>query len=125
MAVVAILAVLATVGISAYSKYVEDSKKTMYAKMAKDYINEARVQISNPTYSYYISIEKLSDNDPLETSPFGKWNEAYVIFVPGKNGQDRYYFASIDEVGWMINGVLLDLIIITLHVVKMLLYQLK
>ena len=105
----------------------------MYAKMAKDYINEARVQISskeiknisNPTYSYYISIEKFSDNDPLEPSPFGKWNEAYVIFVHGKNGQDRYYFASIDEVGWMINGVLLDLIIITLHVVKMLLYQLK
>lgn len=113
LAVVAILAVLVTVGISAYSKYVEDSKRTMYAKMAKDYINEARVQISskeikkisNPTYSYYISIEKLSDNDPLEPSPFGKWNEAYVIFVPGKNGQDRYYFASIDEVGWMIDGV--------------------
>ena len=42
-------------------------------KMAKDYINEARVQISskeiknisNPTYSYYISIEKFSYNDPL------------------------------------------------------------
>ena len=88
LAVVAILAVLVTVGISAYSKYVEDSKRTMYAKIAKDYINEARVQISskeikkisNPTYSYYISIEKLSDNDPLEPSPFGKWNEAYVIF---------------------------------------------
>ena len=59
LAVVAILAVLVTVGISAYSKYVEDSKRTMYAKMAKDYINEARVQISSKEIKMLIQDKKV------------------------------------------------------------------
>lgn len=111
LAVVVLLGIFTIIGIASVNGYIISSRKTVYAQMARNFIKEARNQISSkeitgvssPNKVYYIDIEKLvGDSGKLEPSPFGTWVEAYVIYAPSENGQDKYYFVSLDSEGWMI-----------------------
>lgn len=111
LAVVVLLGLFMGIAYAGIRAYILDSRKTVYAQMAKNFIKEARNQISskeitgtsNPNKVYYIDIQKLvGDDGKLDPSPFGAWVEAYVIYAPSENGQDKYYFVSLDSVGWMI-----------------------
>ncbi len=112
LAVVIILGILMIIAVPAVSKYVNDSRKSTYILTAKEYIDMAKLKLSGFEYSfydkdmaYYIPISEI----PLEeegNSPFGDWQEAYVVVTYTKGDGWKYYWTSVDTAGMKVDVTL-------------------
>ena len=112
LAVIIILGILMIIAVPAVSRYINDSRKSTYILTAKEYIDMAKLKLSGFEYSFY-------DNDmayfipiseiPLEeegNSPFGEWQEAYVIVTYTKGEGWKYYWTSVDTAGMKVDATL-------------------
>ena len=101
LAVIIILGVLMIIAIPAVTEYIGSSRKNAYVKTANQYISGARTKVNSaeiPMYdvdaTYYLKSSCVS----LEkggTSPFGEWEEAYIVITYDGHGYD-YYWTSRD-----------------------------
>jgi len=102
LAVIIILGVLMIIAIPSVTEYISDSRKNAYVKTANQYISGARTKVNSaeiPMYdvdaTYYLPANCIS----LEkggTSPFGEWEEAYIVVTYDGHGYD-YYWTSRDS----------------------------
>ena len=102
LAVIIILGVLMIIAIPSVTEYISSSRKNAYITTAGQYISGARNKINSaeiPMYdvdtTYYLSASCIS----LEkggNSPFGEWQEAYVVVTYDGFGYD-YYWTSRDS----------------------------
>jgi len=114
LAVVIILGVIAIIAVPSITNYVNNSRKEAYITIAQKYVEGAlfavkkhNFDMSDKTGTYYIShkcitLEKGGD------SPFGEWEDAYVVVGFGEEDNSyEVYWTSLDKSG---HGVDLTLV---------------
>ena len=102
LAVIIILGVLMIIAVPSVTEYISSSRKNSYVKTANQYISGARTKVNSaeiPMYdvdaTYYLPANCIL----LEkggTSPFGEWEEAYIVVTYDGHGYD-YYWTSRDS----------------------------
>jgi len=102
LAVIIILGVLMIIAIPSLTDYIQTSRKDSYITTADQYINGARTKVNSseiPMFdvdtTYYLPASCIS----LEkggSSPFGEWEEAYIVVTYDGHGYD-YYWTSRDS----------------------------
>ena len=102
LAVIIILGVLMIIAVPSVTEYISNSRKNAYIATATRYIDGVRNEVNSgkfPVYdkevTYYIpgscvTMEKGGD------SPYGKWEDYYVVVTYDGSGYD-YYWTSRDE----------------------------
>ena len=101
LAVIIILGVLLIIAVPSVTTYISDSRKNAYIATAKNYINSARNLVNSngsnmydTETTYYIPASCIATENQGE-SPYGKFNEAYVIVTYTGDGY-KYSWASTD-----------------------------
>ena len=104
LAVIIILGVLMIIAIPSVTTYIQNSRKSAYIDTAKQIIGAARnlvnsgkLELYDKDVTYYIDGECI----PVEnsySSPYGEFDEAYVVVTYDGDGYD-YYWTSIDVTG--------------------------
>ena len=113
LASITIMCVIVGFAYASYTRIIIDSKRAAYADAALNYIRNVKTKIANKEIdkaynanaTYYVDINSLTEDGTAKASPFGKWIQAYVVYVIDKNGNTNFYFTSLDEEGWMIKRV--------------------
>ncbi len=103
LAVIIILAILLIIAIPSVSNYIGDSRKSAYVASAKAYISSARFLLNNgklkaydTSATYYIPAKCLQMENDIDSSPYGKWKDRYIVTTFDGRRYD-YYWASTDE----------------------------
>ena len=102
LAVIIILGVLVIIAIPSITKYINDSRKNAYVTSASQYITGARNKINSneiPIYDTSVTYYIPRSCVPLEKggdSPFGDWEEAYIVATYDGSKYD-YYWTSRDS----------------------------
>ncbi len=102
LAVIIILGVLMIIAIPAVTEYISSSRKSAYVTTASRYIdglrnkvNAAEIPVYDIDTTYYIPGSCVS-MEKGGTSPYGDWEEYYVVVTYDGTGYD-YYWTSRDE----------------------------
>ncbi len=102
LAVIIILGIIMLIAIPSVTKSISSSRDKSYISSAKEFISGARTMVNtgeldvyNPEVTYYIPISCISTENSGSSSPYGEWENAYVVFTYEKTGYD-YYWTSID-----------------------------
>lgn len=105
LAVIIILGILLVIAIPSVTKYISDSRKEAYVKVAKQVVNGARnlvndgkLEMYNTSATYYIPSSCVRTENGIAKSPYGEFVKAYVVVTFNGKGYD-YYWTSVDEVG--------------------------
>ena len=101
LAVIIILGILMVIAIPAVTSYIQNSRKSAYISTAHNIIAAARTKVNDGTLSmhdtditYYIPYGMLKGDNEWK-SPYGNFEEAYVVVTFNGNGYD-YYWTSKD-----------------------------
>ena len=102
LAVIIILGILMIIAIPSVTKYISSSRDDAYITSAKEIVAGARNLVNtgelntyNTDVTYYIPYSCIkTEND--SSSPYGEWEDAYVVFTYDGTGYD-YYWTSIDD----------------------------
>ena len=102
IAVIVILGVIMFIAVPSISRYVGGSRKDLYISDAKRFVDAAKeiistkkIPINKTDITYYIPLSCLSV-DKKDESPYGAWDEVYVV-VTYDNTKYDYYFTAIDS----------------------------
>ena len=105
LAVIIILGVLMIVAIPSVTEYINNSRKEGYVTSVKQVISGVRNKVNSLEYpfldkevSYYIPANCVS-LEKGNGSPFGDWEDAYIVVKYNGNGYD-YFYVGFDEVGY-------------------------
>lgn len=107
LAVIIILGILMIIAIPSVTRYISDSRKSVYIDTAhslisgaRNLVNEGKLEMFDTDTTYYINAECIK-TEGANKSPYGEFVKAYVVVTYDGKGYE-YYWTSIDEVG---NGV--------------------
>ncbi len=113
LAVIIILGVIMLIAIPSVTKYISSSRKKSYINTAREIISGARVMVNEGNLemydtdaTYYIDASCVKTENAF-SSPYGKFEKAYVVVVYDESGY-KYYWTSVDEVGQGIPKIVLD-----------------
>lgn len=102
LAVIIILGVLLIIAIPSVTLYIQSSRKDSYITTATQYIGGVRNKVNSAEWemydlntTYYVPIKCVSLEKGGQ-SPFGEWEEAYVVVTYDGTGYD-YYWTSRDS----------------------------
>ena len=105
LAVIIILAVLMLIAIPAVSNYINESRKKTYVDTAKalikgatNLVNSGDLDMTDTNTTYYIPYTCVN-TETKSKSPYGDFEEAYVVVTYNKNDSYDYYFYSKDSTG--------------------------
>ena len=106
LAVIMILGILLLIAVPSISEYIMGTKRNTYIATAKSLANGAsiflknqKMNLNNKDVTYYIPTECF-DTDNETTSPYGKFDPAYVVVTYDANRKTNdYYWTSTDETG--------------------------
>ena len=107
LAVIIILGILMIIAIPSVTRYISDSRKSVYVDTAnslisgaRNMVNEGKLQMFDTDTTYYIAAECIK-TEGANKSPYGEFVKAYVVVTYNGKGYE-YYWTSVDEVG---NGI--------------------
>ena len=112
LAVVTIMGILMLVGITSITLAIESARKNIYITNAKAYVRAARQDVVNGEYdiidydtTYYIHVSNLEMEGGEAVSPWGPWEDAYVVVGLMQGTINTYEFAwtSKDKAGWRVD----------------------
>jgi len=111
LAVIVILGLVMAIAIPVISSYIMDSRKKTYVATAKEYISIAsnliakqELIVRNTDTVYYIHIDNLITETKKDSSPFGKWSDAYVLVTIDPSTKNlTYYWTSADVEGYRVD----------------------
>ena len=102
LAVIIILGILMIIAIPSVTEYIQTARKDSYIKTASQYIADGRNKVNSaqlPMYdtstTYYVPISCMSLEKGGD-SPFGEFEDAYVVVTYDGSGYD-YYWTSRDS----------------------------
>ena len=103
LAVIIILGILMLIAIPSVTSYINNSRKETYAstvqeliKAASTKVNSGELDMYDTDVTYYIPVSQLKLENGDAKSPYGDFDEAYVIVTT--NGEEySYYFLGKDE----------------------------
>ncbi len=106
LAATVILGLVISIAVVSVSKYTEKSKRELYISTAKEYIaaaangiTQGKFVMRDPNVTYYIHYSNLKLERDRQSSPYGKWVDAYVAVVIDENNDYKYYWTSLDDKG--------------------------
>ena len=108
LAVIVIIGIIMMIAIPNVTQYISDSRKDAYVDTANNYVNEARREITEGKYpindmdtTYYIHINNLEMDSGETESPYGPFEDAYVVvtFDDDTDEKYNYYWVSKDIYG--------------------------
>lgn len=109
ISVIIIIGVVMLIAIPSVSDYIVSSKKSVYVSMAKNYIDGARVMVNHRDIpiertpaTYYVPVSCIDTETNQDSSPYGKWKDAYVV-IDYDTRKYTYYWTSTDEADMGIN----------------------
>ena len=104
LAVIIILGIIMLIAIPSVTGYINNSRKETYVDTAKELlrgavnlVNGGELEVFDTDTTYYISTECIK-TETTATSPYGKFNPAYVVVTYDGDNYD-YYWLSTDEKG--------------------------
>ena len=103
LAVIIILGILMLIAIPSVTTYINNSRKETYVDTIKELIKGATIKvnsgelsdISNPDTTYYLPCTCISTENGEASSPYGKFNPAYIV-VTYDGDNYNYYFTGKD-----------------------------
>ncbi len=102
LAVIIILGVIMLIAIPSVTRYINDSRKETYIDTAKQIVkgaipmvNGGELDVYDTNTTYYIPASCIPTENSM-SSPFGEFEDAYVIVVYNGDGYD-YYWTSVDS----------------------------
>ena len=105
LAVIIILGILMLIAIPSVTKYINDSRKNTYVSTAKELVrgtttlvNGGNLDMMDTDTTYYIPYTCV-DSEVAKKSPYGDFEDAYVVVTYNKNDSYDYYFYSKDTQG--------------------------
>ena len=108
LAVIIIIGIIGVIGIVSVSRYIEDSRKTAFVNVAKNYLDQAKSMKANDelyhdpknTEAVLIPISEIKIEDDNGKTSYGKIDEdnSYIVIVNEK-GKYHYYITLVDETG--------------------------
>ena len=108
LAVIIILGVLMLIAIPSVTSYINDSRKSTYVstvqemiKAASTKVNSGELDIYDTNTTYYIPVDALELENGKAKSPYGDFEEAYIVVTTDGDEFD-YYFVGKDTVD---NGI--------------------
>ena len=115
LAVIIILGILMIIAIPSVTSYISDSRKNAYIGTAnqlisgaRNLVNEGKMPIYSTDTSYYIPISCIkTENGGVADSPYGKFDEAYIVVTYDGKGF-TYYWVSRDDTGHGISSPVLS-----------------
>ena len=111
LAVITIMGILMLVAVTGISRVIENSRKKMYVNNARAFVKSARSDVTTGRFdiseldtSYYIHYSNL-DMENEKASPWGPWEDAYVVVARTGNDKNPYEYAwvSKDTAGWRVD----------------------
>lgn len=108
LAVIVILGILMVIAIPNITGYITDSRREAYVDTAKAYVDAARravasgeFTINDPDTTYYIHINNIEMESGEKQSPYGEFEDAYVVVTYEENVDEpyQYYWVSKDVYG--------------------------
>ena len=104
LAVIILLGILMLIAIPSVTSYINNSRKNVYVDTAKELVKGTSILLNSGDFSvldkdttYYVNSKCIASETGKEvTSPFGKFNPAYVLVV-NEDDEYNYYFQSRDE----------------------------
>ena len=117
LAVVIILGIVATIGIAAISRNIENSRKSATVDLGINYVESLRAMRTEDKLPYDLKFGeallmpfksiKGVNLEKAEETPYGKlvWEYCYVIIVNNDNKIYSYYLTMKDETNHAINNI--------------------
>ncbi len=112
LAVIIILGILMIIAIPSVTEYINNSRKSAYLDTASGYISGVRTKVNelkqfvftDTTVAYYVPVSNVKADSCISlekggTSPFGDWENAYVV-VTFDGTSYTYYFTAKDKAGY-------------------------
>jgi len=108
-----VLGLVITIAVVAVSDYIKKSRKDTYISNAHEYISIASTMLAKQEFvvrdsntTYYIHINNLDTEKELNESPYGEWEDAYVVVtIDGGTNNFNYYWTSVDSKGYRVDLV--------------------
>ena len=108
LAVIIILAILLVIAIPSITMYISDSRKEVYVNTGKELVKGAsilvtknKIDVDDPNTTYYIPYTCISvDGKDKASSPYGDFEDAYVVVTVDNDNKYDYYFYSKDTQGF-------------------------
>ena len=104
LAVIIILGILMLIAIPSVSTYINESRKNTYVDTAKalvkgtsTVVNGGELELLDEDITYYVPSSCINTEN-AQSSPYGKFDPAYVIVTYGDD-EYNYYFMSRDDSG--------------------------
>ena len=106
LAVIIILGVLMLIAIPSVTNYINNSRKEVYVNTGKELIKGAshlvtkgKIDIDDTNTTYYIPYTCIDMDKDKARSPYGEFEEAYVVVTVNEDKSYDYYFYSRDTEG--------------------------
>ena len=113
LAVIIILGVLMIIAIPSVTRYIDESRKSVYVSTAKSIVGGARnlihsgeLDLSDTKTTYYIDGKCISTDNGYK-SPYGEFDKAYVVVTVTEDGNNHeYYWTSVDSSGMGVKSLI-------------------
>ena len=103
LAVIIILGILMLIAIPSVTTYINNSRKETYVDTVKEVlkgasmlVNSGELEINDPNTTYYVPISVIDTENGEARSPYGKFDDAYVVITYDGDDYD-YFFIGKDE----------------------------
>ena len=103
LAVIIILGILMLIAIPSVTSYINNSRKESYVSTIKELIkgttnivNSGEIDVNDPNTTYYIPVGAIELENGKPRSPYGEFDEAYVVVTYDGDNFD-YYFVGKDD----------------------------
>ena len=103
LAVIIILGILMLIAIPSVTSYINNSRKESYVttlneliKGATIKVNSGDIEVNDPNTTYYIPVSAIELESGNPKSPYGEFDEAYVVVTYDGDNYD-YYFLGKDN----------------------------
>ena len=103
LAVIIILGILMLIAIPSVTNYRNNSRKETYIntvneiiKAASTLVNSGEIEVNDPNTTYYIPLDAIDLENGKAKSPYGDFDEAYVVVTYDGDDYD-YYFVGKDS----------------------------
>ena len=111
LAVVIILGVLMIIAIPSVTKYINDTRKNSYVSTIKNIVSGVRnslysgsLNLNDKNTTYYIDGKCVKTENGYK-SPYGEFEEAYVVVTITDDGYN-YYWTSVDKEGFGVKSLI-------------------
>ena len=103
LAVIIILGILMLIAIPSVTSYINNSRKETYVDTVNEVlrgasilVNSGDIEVNDPNATYYVPIDAIKTENGEARSPYGKYDQAYIVITYDGEEYD-YYFVGKDE----------------------------